>query len=410
MTTAANDADLPLRSASPLTAYARFWRRYAVFSGRASRSEFWWALLCNTVAVLGLGLASVVLIAIGTTLDRRGAPIAALPNGIGAVLAFLAAVYLLAEILPNIAIAVRRLHDADLSGLFVLLALLPSVGGLILLVLHVLPADPRGVRFDRRSAGLTPQYADSALQYAAAPTVVPVPAPLPNCGFDRWPAPASAHPATAPMPTSPPADTAGVPADAVRRAWEGVGDVRAVHPRLSAQPSWRRQGYLIVRCADGIDVVTTEGLGNAEGAAALGPGAEVYVAGRAFGESDDDITRDWRFTLVAAVARRIGASGMHLPAELEQYGALSMTVAAEAPEAWRGLDGSVGVLIGVGLPGFPDTVVTRDGEIRVVGIAPLRPEELQRILDGGSEARADIAGRLASLPPTRLVDVDRTAV
>lgn len=413
MTTAANDSDLPLRSSSPITAYARFWQRYAVFTGRASRSEYWWAALFNAVAIVVLGIGSIVLIAIGADAVRQDAPIGALPNGVGAVLGFLAVVYLLAEIVPNIAISVRRLHDADLSGLFVLLAFVPSVGGLILLVLHVLPANPSGARFDRRSAGMTPQYAAAPTTPMVPPPPViaaSVPAPLPNGGFDRWPAPASAHPATAPMPTSPPADTADAPDDAVHRAWEGIGEVRTVQPRLSAQPSWRRQGYLFVHGAGGIDVVSTNGLGNAEGAAALGPGAEVYLAGNGFGESDDDIARDWRFTLVAAVARRIGASGMHLPAELEQYGALSMTVQADAPEGWSGLDGSVGVLIGVGLPGLPDTVVTRAGEIRLVGIAPLRPEELQRILDGGREARADLAARLASLPPARLVDADRPAV
>ena len=101
---------------------------------------------------------------------------------------------------------------------------------------------------------------------------------------------------------------------------------------------------------------------------------------------------------------------MHLPAELEQYGALSMSVPADAPDGWRGPDGGVGVLIGVGLPGVPDSVASTAGEVRLVGLTPLRPDELQRILDGGREVRASIASRLASLPPAVLTDPDRPSV
>ena len=68
------------------------------------------------------------------------------------------------------------------------------------------------------------------------------------------------------------------------------------------------------------------------------------------------------------------------------------------------------VLIGVGLPEVPESVATAAGEIRLVGLTPLRPEELQRILDGGREARSAIAGRLAALPPAVLTDPERPAV
>jgi len=166
----------------------------------------------------------------------------------------------------------------------------------------------------------------------------------------------------------------------------------------------------VVRRADGTEILSTNGLAETEGAAALGPGAEVYLAGRGIGATPEAAADGWRFTIVAAVARRIGASGMHLPAELEQYGALSMSVPAEAPAPWRGTDGSVGVLIGVGLPGVPEAVATASGEVRLVGLTPLRPDELQRILDGGREARATIAARLASLPPEVLTDPERPSV
>ena len=62
----------------------------------------------------------------------------------------LVAVWALATLIPQIAVTVRRLHDANLSGWLVLLRLLPSVGDIVVLVLTVLPSNPAGARFDKR--------------------------------------------------------------------------------------------------------------------------------------------------------------------------------------------------------------------------------------------------------------------
>lgn len=435
MSTASTESDLPLPGAAPVVAYSRFWRRAFVFSGRASPSEYWWAALVNVLAALLLGILTGALLAIGRALNDQGVAIAALPIGLGAVAGFALIAYFVAQIVPGIAVAVRRLHDADLSGFFFLLTLIPSVGGLILLILHVLPSNPAGRRFDRATLAQVPWPVPPTA--VAAPVVTTtggmrsVPA---NGGFDAWPAPVTyerdpADPATSPLPVAP-VDTMDVPDagpdDGVLRAWQSVGQVRRMAPRLHSQPSWRRQGYLFVQRPDGLEVVSTTGLGADEGATALGPGAEVYLPGRAFGApghaslpnatkvstvTDDDITADWRFTIVAAVARRIGASGMHLPAELDQYGALSMSVsAATAPDGWRSADGGVGVLIGVPLPGAPDSVATTAGELPLIGLAPLRPAELQRIVAGGRQARAEVAAALGALPLDSLLDPQRPAV
>jgi uncharacterized membrane protein YhaH (DUF805 family) len=403
------DPDLPLYGAAPLTAYARYWRRYVVFSGRASLSEYWWPVLLNVVVAVVVGLLGAILLAVGSGLSDQGLGLAAVPNALGAVLLFALFLFFLAQLIPSIAIAVRRLHDANLSGLFFLLSFIPSVGGLIVLVLTVLPSNPEGRRFDSGSPAWRPIVPQPAVGTAPPPAAQPV-APPPNGGFDAWPAPPVAPPAPAPMTVVPPSDAAQSPDDALLAAWGRLGRVERVEPRLGVQPSWRRQGYVLVRLADGGDVLSTNGLGASEGAAALGAGAEVYLAGQDLGPSPEAVADGWRFTIVAAVARRIGASGMHLPAELEQYGALSMTVPADAPQEWRTADGSVGVLIGVGLPGVPESVATTAGEVRLVGLVPLRPDELQRILDGGREARSAIASRLAALPPEQLVAADRPAV
>lgn len=409
------DPDLPLPGASPLTASARFWRRYAVFSGRASLSEYWWVALVNGVVAIVVGALGGILLAIGGALGQEGSAAAAIPNALGAVLLFVLVAFFIAQIVPGIAISVRRLHDANLSGLLYLLTFIPSVGGLIVLVLHVLPSNPEGRRYDR-GAPRWQQIVAASPAPLASPPVAPQPYATTNGGFDAWPAPAVVPPATAPLPVTRPSDTAGTPDTAqapdgaLLAAWAAVGDVERVEPKLGVQPSWRRQGYLLIRRPDGVSVLSTNGLAEAEGAAALGAGAEVYLAADDSGRTAAEIADSWRFTLVAAVARRIGASGMHLPAELEQYGALSMSVSVDAPAEWRSTDGGVGVLVGIGLPGIPEAVATSAGEVRLVGLTVLHPQELQRILVGGRAERAAIASALAALPPAQLTSPTRPVV
>lgn len=104
-----------------------FWRAmasYAAFEGRSSRAEFW---SFTIVAILLQGS----LVAIGVTSRNPSLPV----------------LFWLVTLLPSIAVTVRRLHDIGQSGLWYLLWLLPLVGGLILLVLLLLPGQPERNRF-----------------------------------------------------------------------------------------------------------------------------------------------------------------------------------------------------------------------------------------------------------------------
>lgn len=120
-------------------AVRRFYAHYAQFSGRASRSEYWWVVLYQ----LGVGMTlSVLTSAVGTSPGGE-------PAALGLVLALVAFAFGLVNLVPGLAVTVRRLHDVDLSGWCYLLGLVPLVGGLILLVLLVLSPKPGGARFDR---------------------------------------------------------------------------------------------------------------------------------------------------------------------------------------------------------------------------------------------------------------------
>lgn len=94
-------------------------RRYADFSGRSRRKEYW-------MFVLGAFLAAIVAGMIDGLLGMN--------TMIGGVYGPLTLLLFLAIIVPGIAVQVRRFHDQDKSGWFVLLGLIPLIGGIVVLV------------------------------------------------------------------------------------------------------------------------------------------------------------------------------------------------------------------------------------------------------------------------------------
>lgn len=116
----------PLRGATIGEAYSRFWKKYAEFHGRASRSEFWWTALINWVIGIVLNV-----------LERDSA-----------LFALIAVIWGLATIVPSLALGARRLHDTNRSAWWLLLYLLPIVGWIILIVFWAMGPKPEGARFD----------------------------------------------------------------------------------------------------------------------------------------------------------------------------------------------------------------------------------------------------------------------
>lgn len=151
--------DQPAYGIGPVDAVKRALRKYATFSGRASRSEFWWWTLFLNLALLVLaGLTAGVGVA--TSPDGGDTPGAA-----GLVLVALLVLFALSVVVPQIAVTVRRLHDAGYSGWLYLLSLIPWVGGLILLVLAALPTSPAGARFDKGAYGGAQAYGQDPYGY-----------------------------------------------------------------------------------------------------------------------------------------------------------------------------------------------------------------------------------------------------
>ena len=100
---------------------------YADFDGRARRKEYWMFFLVNLGVVLGLAIVAGILGAIWEPLGWLG------------YLAYIG--YVLAVLVPGLALTVRRFHDTGKTGWFALLALVPFVGGFIVLYFMVLEGD-----------------------------------------------------------------------------------------------------------------------------------------------------------------------------------------------------------------------------------------------------------------------------
>lgn len=110
--------------------------KFATFKGRASRSEYWWYCLFNFIVPSALWLAAFILSIIIGCIDVSAGMIFA---GLAGILVVIA---LLALLIPSLAVAVRRLHDTNHSGWWLLICLIPFIGALYLLYLYVSAGTP----------------------------------------------------------------------------------------------------------------------------------------------------------------------------------------------------------------------------------------------------------------------------
>ena len=112
--------------------------KYATFSGRATRPEYWWWVLFTVIVSVVAEILDGALVAplLGF---QMFAPNAGDPLGIVSSLLLL---------VPSIAVSVRRLHDISRSGWWVLLMFAVIIGWLVLLYWHLQPSDPEPNEYD----------------------------------------------------------------------------------------------------------------------------------------------------------------------------------------------------------------------------------------------------------------------
>jgi uncharacterized membrane protein YhaH (DUF805 family) len=137
----------PYYGATFRVALDRFWKKYATFTGRASKSEYWWAVLF--IAITG-AVVDVIDAAglISMNLSSTDAAQPLVPSPLFVIGAVLVGLWGLALIVPIYAVTARRLHDTNRSGWFILMGFIPYAGPIILLVLTLGNSNPLGQRFD----------------------------------------------------------------------------------------------------------------------------------------------------------------------------------------------------------------------------------------------------------------------
>ena len=106
--------------------YFEVLKKYAVFSGRARRKEYWFFVLFNII----ISIILAVIDGVTGTLDPA--------SGMG----LLGLIYTLAILIPALAVSVRRLHDTGRSGWWLLILLIPLIGTIVILIFMVQDSKP----------------------------------------------------------------------------------------------------------------------------------------------------------------------------------------------------------------------------------------------------------------------------
>ena len=117
--------------------YVQALRKYAVFSGRARRKEYWFFVLFNLLIIAGLTLIDTF---VGTYDAARE-------------VGLLSGLYNLGMILPSLAVKTRRLHDSGRTAWWLLIGLVPVIGAIVLLVFFVLDSQSGDNIYGRNPIG-----------------------------------------------------------------------------------------------------------------------------------------------------------------------------------------------------------------------------------------------------------------
>lgn len=112
-------------------AYKKYWMGYVDFTGRSTRSDYWLAVLANTIVSIILFTVIIVVI----VFDSPGSDYHVILN----LLYGLAMVYFFATYIPSIALQVCRLRDAGFHWALIFLRFASVIGDIVLLVLSCQP-------------------------------------------------------------------------------------------------------------------------------------------------------------------------------------------------------------------------------------------------------------------------------
>ena len=121
-----------------INAYKNFFKNYAEFTGRSTRSDYWWVWLGNFILSIPFWIIYFYTVFLSVVMDSVGETVSeATFMFLGLVVIFYV-IFFLAILVPTLALSVRRLRDAGFHWAFIFLRFAP-MGGIALLILHAMP-------------------------------------------------------------------------------------------------------------------------------------------------------------------------------------------------------------------------------------------------------------------------------
>ena len=121
-----------------INAYKNFFKGYAEFTGRSTRSDYWWVWLGNFILSIPFWIIYFYTIFLSAVMDSVGETVSEATFMVLGLVVIIYAVFFLAILVPTLALSVRRLRDAGFHWAFIFLRFAP-MGGIALMILHAMP-------------------------------------------------------------------------------------------------------------------------------------------------------------------------------------------------------------------------------------------------------------------------------
>ena len=121
-----------------INAYKNFFKNYAEFTGRSTRSDYWWVWLGNFILSIPFWIIYFYTVFLSAVMDSVSDSASEATFMVLGLVVIIYAIFYLAILVPTLALSVRRLRDAGFHWAFIFLRFVP-MGGIALLILHAMP-------------------------------------------------------------------------------------------------------------------------------------------------------------------------------------------------------------------------------------------------------------------------------
>ena len=121
-----------------INAYKNFFKNYAEFTGRSTRSDYWWVWLGNFILSIPFWIIYFYTVFLSIVMDSIDDSVSESTFMVLGLVVIIYAIFYLAILVPTLALSVRRLRDAGFHWAFIFLRFAP-MGGIALLILYAMP-------------------------------------------------------------------------------------------------------------------------------------------------------------------------------------------------------------------------------------------------------------------------------